>query len=178
MAANNPLSLAAKKTAGPPARAVRKVWTDAEIEDRLRGYAKVPPELWRNIRNGTHVRYRLTNGEFRGGGFIRTNPIDRRATADEEPNEAFLLQSGFTPMAKGYLKWAVSYSEISELWMKSDAGLMQIQKQMDDCLARLKQCQDQINREMERVHENMKKLTSFIQKLAARLDALERAQRS
>lgn len=79
----------------------------------LRGFIRVPPELWKHLPRGAFVRYE-TNGdnpEFYRGGFVKGVSADGAAIA---------IEVGYSGPKK---EWSIETSRIANLWKRYDRGI-------------------------------------------------------
>lgn len=137
-----------------PARAPR-VWTPEEQKTKLVGYMLVPPEMWPNLRKGTHVRYYTKEGEFKTGGFVV------QGSFDSQGGERFLkLASNYDSRAPGCITWVVNYAGLEQVHGKLDFGAVLLQASHEAVV--------------EKTNRNFQRLAEYTKGLEARIEALER----
>lgn len=171
MAAPNPFALGGRGGRAPPAAPPARVWTEAEIAEKLRSYIEVPPEHWEMVRAGTHVRYYTRAEGFRPGGFVAKNPAEAGAPAEGAAAAAgapaaakyIRLQSGYGDRGPNNFSWVVAYSDLSRLFVKPDAGTLTVMNSLEAAVRGL--------------NENIRKLAEFTKGLSARIAALEAERR-
>ena len=136
-------SNSAQKVEEMPKSYASRIYSQREQDEKLTGYLEVSPEIWPQIRYGTHIRYYLKTGEFRSGGFVSKNPFDVFISNDsiQHPNQPeklnkekktyIKIQNGFNDKLKGYYQWIVSYDDIEKIYIKPDAGVLTMVKTLE-----------------------------------------------
>jgi hypothetical protein len=158
MAEKNPFELEGRD-GGPDAKKPARVWTAAEQAEKLHGYIEVDPAYWDMIRYGTHVRYYTKAGEFRTGGFVAKNPYDVKPRGEPAEKRFMRLQNNFNDKARGYASWLLAYEDAGRIFMKPDAGVLMMMKNLESAVKGL--------------NENIRKLAEHAKKLDGRIAALE-----
>jgi hypothetical protein len=154
----NPFDLAGR--GGGPARAhPARVWTPEEQAKKLAGYLEVRPEYWEQVRYGTHVRYYTKDGQFRTGGFVQKNPLDTKPHGAPEEKRFMKLHNGFNEKAPGYASWILAYEDAARIFIKPDAGTLQVIKDLETAVAGL--------------NANIRKVAEYTKILETRIAALE-----
>jgi hypothetical protein len=173
----NPFALGGRGGRAPAAAAPARTWTEAEIAEKLRSYIEIPPEHWEMVRAGTHVRYYTRDEGFRPGGFVAKNPDGGAGDAAQNgaaqngaaaaqngaAPKSIRLQSGFSDRGANHFSWQVSYADITRLFAKPDAATLTVMNSLETGVRGL--------------NENIRKLVEFTKALAARVAALEAANR-
>ena len=120
-AGNNPFALGNAPPAGPRAPVVAREYTPDQQLEKLRGYVKVKPELYRFIDVGKHVRYytkdkRRSNG-FKIGGYV-SNVIP--GPPDAPPIGLYLTSSPHG--GQGATGWPVKFANVDKVYVKMDVA--------------------------------------------------------
>ena len=85
----------------------KKTINQENIKELLIGYSELPISSWRDIPNGSHVRYIKKDGTFVRGGFVINN-IDG----------LIQLANNLNKQASNYITWYASHKSISKLYKK------------------------------------------------------------
>ena len=157
MSNNNPFILTKKE--GPKPQQLAKILTKAEQKEKLIGYLEISKEHWPQIRYGTHIRYITKSGEFRTGGFIMKNPLEIVNPKTKKITTYIKLQNGFNDKATNYANWIANYEEISNIYIKPDAGVLTLLASIETIVTGL--------------NDNITKLVKHAQSLENRLEILE-----
>ena len=126
----------------------KKIHTPENIKTLLVGYAEIPVPSWKEIPNGSHIRYIKKDGTFVRGGFV-VNNIDG----------LIHLANNLNKQAPSYTTWYTSHNSISKIYKK---GLAEGNK-VDDIKIE-KDRQSDIIRQMN-------KLTDAVKQQKTRLDS-------
>jgi hypothetical protein len=159
MANNNPFDLEGRD-GGPDRAHQARVWTPEEQAEKLHGYLEITPDLWDQIRHGTHIRYYLKTGEYRSGGFVQKNPFDTKPKNSDVEKRFMKLQNGFNDKARGYASWLMAYEDTARVFVKPGAETLMMARNLETAIFGL--------------NENIRKLADYSKKLEARLQAIER----
>lgn len=145
---------------GPATAHRARVWTADEQAEKLNGYIEIAPDLWDQIRYGTHMRYITKAGEFRSGGFVLKNPFDTKSRGAATEKRFIKLQNGFSDKTPGYQQWLAAYEDIAKVYVKPDATVLTMLRNLETAVHGL--------------NENIKKVAEYSKKLEARLTAVEK----
>jgi len=166
-AAGNPFELEGRG-GGPDRAHPAKVWSESEIEDKLKGYLEIPPEYWDQIRYGTHLRYFTRGDGFRTGGFVNKNPFDFKPPDGGDEKRFIRLQNGFNDKARGFQQWLLAYEDAEKIFTKPDASVLVMVESLDATNHSLEVA-------IKGLNDNIRKVADHSKKLEARLSALEKS---
>lgn len=167
----NPFSITPKRAGDSPKRnRYLSTWTQSEQNNKLLGYLEISPDLWPNIKCGSHIRYITKDNEFRTGGFVLKNPFIYSGTDTFKPSIeininiesgriGFRLQNYFNKQSPDYTTWTVSYADTMKVYLKVDASIRTVVQSLEDTI--------------ENININMKKITEYIKKMDERIKKLE-----
>ena len=170
----NPFSIDSKKAIKSPKRIrYSSVWTQSEKNNKLIGYLEISPDLWPEIKAGSHIRYITKNNEFRPGGFVMKNNVIYKNSNElikpsieinnihSEKGECIgiRLQNFFNKQSPDYTTWIVAYDDIMKLYLKVDASIRTVVQSLEDTI--------------ENININMKKISDYIKKLDERIKKIE-----
>lgn len=120
MTDNNPFALAARAasggaSAGPRAAVVAREYTPEQQREKLRGYVKVPPELYPYIDPGIHVRYYTKNKQksngFKIGGYV----VNLTPGPPDQPPVGVYLNNVLGGTGTG---WPVKFANVERIYAK------------------------------------------------------------
>jgi hypothetical protein len=158
--ADNPFDLEKRKAPDSGAtRAPPRVWTAEEAAEKLVGYLEVPPDIWTHIRAGTHIRYYLKGGNFRAGGFVKSNPFDNAPKGAQEKKRYISMHSSMVIRSPGYMNWLVPYEDLERVFIKPDANVLMTHLTIKNAVTSL--------------NENIRKVADFARQLEGRFAALD-----
>ena len=158
MVDDNPFDLS-KETFYPS-----KTWTKEEQKERLRGYLEIDPEYWPSIRVGSHIRYYTKDGEFKPGGFVEKNPFDTKVHGTAEEKRFIKLKNGFFNSDKKFVSWITCYEKIDKIFLKIDAGSMQLTSAIKSIAENINMNNEYIKGFMVDLDKRIKKLERLIDK--------------
>lgn len=147
--------LANKEVSGPRAFGGRRVLSEAEQLESLKGYLEVPREYIEYIKYGTYVRYVTEGDGYHPGGLVQKNPFDATG-ASGSPVRYMKLHAG-KPGTKDYKTWSLRYDEIVRIYTKPNEhtkilidNIQRIaaaqQKNFDTIMKSLEDLQDRVKR--------------------------------
>ena len=163
---NNPFALG-RAGAGPRAPAAARDYTPAEQLDLLRGYLRVPPDLYAHIDADARVRYYTTdktkNHGFRIGGYV-VNVIPGPPDA---PPAGLYLSSVPRGQGVGATGWPVKFANVEKVFVKMPLAWHLARHDAERSAATKPQLQQVAAEILSGVNDR-------VQQLDARLRALER----
>jgi hypothetical protein len=146
--------------------------TEEELFKKTQGYMEIPIEFWSFIKAGTYIKYINSNDEFKQGGIVIKNPVKLKeketlikpeVNFDDDNNleykSAMMLKSMIFKPNTTPIIWTMKYEEFKKIYIKIDAALNVIIHKLDSTI--------------ESVNLNMKKISTYINKLESRLSKLE-----
>lgn len=155
----NPFDLKGRKI-GPERIYQDKVYTEAEQIENLIGFIEIPPRYWVNIKYGSRVQYYSKSGGYHFGGFVLRNYQDIVDTLTGEEKRVMRLQSSFQERHRNYQSWVVEYHDIEKIYVKGDAPTLVMF--------------DTLDKTIQSMNSNIKKLAEHSKKLEMRISALEK----
>jgi hypothetical protein len=155
----NPFDLKGRKI-GPERIYQDKVYTDAEQTENLVGFMEIPPQYWVNIKYGSRVQYYSKSGGYHFGGFVLRNYQDIVDSLTGEEKRVMRLQSSFQERHRNYQSWTLEYRDIQRMYVKADATTLVLS--------------DMLDKTIQNVNSNIKKIAEHSKKLESRISALEK----
>lgn len=154
---------AAKKRAAPEASAAKKQehapteYTPEQQEAMLSNYVLLDRSQWDHIQKGESVRYFGVDGKFRvGGTVVIPSFANAKAAAGQKERRLMRLSSGAG--GRGF-SWVVPWDQIRDLYVGTSSSVSMLQEAAESNIKIL--------------DDNMRRIAAALQKLSARVAALE-----
>lgn len=141
------------------------IYTEDEKNKLLIGYDLVVNDNWGLLKEGDHVRYELTDGKFRRGGFIH-NKVNIKG------KPSLFIETARSPNSPGYVKFPVVLENVGKIWKKRTAESIAAEvtetsiAMTDENLARL---EARMNKFESDLHKVVLALTKLSEKVSVTL---------
>ena len=132
-----------------------KIYTSEEIKEKLRDCIKISKENYETIEYNTQIRYYKTTGEFKGGGYIMSNP-----KTSNDGRMYLLLKSGKYGGKKNVI-WTLYYDDINQLFIKPSAEYVLIRKELDKQSADIQDAFNKVSGHIKKLYTRIKKIESM-----------------
>lgn len=132
---------------------IKRKYTPEEQRTLLKDYEQVPPNQWKLVERGTHIRYHKVDNTFVRGGFLMD------VFANSAGKEYYKISNSLSkPTQPNYTSWVVALNGVKLVWRKKKEAGGQVRSGVDVQVVKL--------------DENLKKMNESITKILHRLTNL------